>query len=704
MKNLPSQNGFSLIELLVSSIVITIIGAAAYSANSALMQANEVNRNNVIGVNFLRKSIEEVRQAVKNNFDDIGQGTCQFGAGNSCGFDPDTTKAFPGFTRRPMIVQSVSGSTELKRITITVDWKDFGKDRSMTSVLYLSRPSATLPGNLVGLAYNKDTKQPVAGVDIVATRINPARTLPTLSAAAVFPAASDNKDSNYSFLNPAGQYQMETGSWNLTARVQGYLDYNVPSVDIKNNEETRENLPLTPVPDATINVVFNPSGAPAGFSAPFGKVGLYKEGSLFEEVDSAGSHTFTISFTDEDQQCFTVATRDLYKSGYAGGFSCSPPQSQDPRGWSSAVVADNGALSCSKPWNGSSASGVDRICVKPGDTKSVNVPLNPVAVRTITGFIRDQNAQPIANAPINILWHDGGNYPWPGKTTPITANSSGFYTAVVPALQELFPNSSANYLRLSSSAVAPIKNCCDITSTTTVTGTIRPGPLFRGNALASQDMVLATALITRKCGDARGSVRDAKTTSLLGSVSVNLSRAATTNAGGAYLYQCAAGVTPPYSIIANSYTMTASKSGYYTFSTAGNSVYSRLNSGTIAIAADVVNTVGDVGLWPQGFGRINVTVLRQGTSTPISNAAVSVSGPTNTTLSSGPGGVYAFNNILETWPVPEVVGNPKFNQTARQYSIRVTHSAYEDSTPVTLTLSRNETKDVTISMSPKGGM
>lgn len=699
-----SKNGFSLVELIISSVVISVIGAAAWSSSSALMQANEVNRNNVIGVNLLRKSQEETRQVAQSNFDTIGTGTCNFGVGNTCGFE-DITATFPGFTRI-MTVGPYSGSAELKQVNVTVSWTALGQPRTLTSIILLSRPSQALPGNVMGLISNGMTGAPIGGVDIVATRSSPVMTLPAISSVITTPMP-DGQNRNYTFLNMANQFQMEAGTWNLRARLPGYVDYVHPTaILVTPNTEQRINIQLTPAPNASIRVNLAPVGTPPGFNAPFGRVGIYKGGALVSEVNSGGSNVFSIPFTSTAQQCFTVATRDMFGSGYAGGFSCSPPQTQDPRGWSSAVVQADNSLNCSRPWNGNSSPGVDRICVVPGEILIVSVPLSPVATRTITGYVRDQNGVPIANAPVAIRWHDGGNYPWPGKAPTITTNSSGFYSAVVPALQELLGNSAGNYLRVTASANAPFLRCCDVSRNEQVSNTIRSGPLFTGNAISSQDIVLTTTLRTDVCGDAGGSVRDARTTNPLSGVSVNLSRAGTTDFSGAYAYQCAGGVTPPYSIVAGAYTLTATRTGYYDYNSGGNSVYSRLNAtGRVSVAGNQVNAVGSIALWPQGFGTLNITVLRQGTATPVANASVALSGPTSVSLSSGsPAGVYTFNNVLETWPVPEVLGNPQFNQTVRSYTVRVTHPAYEDAVPLIVTLNRGETKSVSITMIPKGGM
>ena len=699
-----SKNGFSLVELIISSVVISVIGAAAWSSSSALMQANEVNRNNVIGVNLLRKSQEEVRQVAQSNFDTIGTGSCHFGVGNTCGFE-DITATFPGYTRT-MTVGPYSGSTELKQVNVTVSWTALGQPRTLTSIILLSRPSQAVPGNVMGLITNGMTGAPIGGVDILVTRSSPAKTLPTISSIITTPMP-DGQNRNYTFLNMANQFQMEAGTWSLTARLPGYVDYVHPTaILVTPNTEQRINIQMTPSPNATITVYLSPQGTPPGFNAPFGRVGLYKGGALISEVNSAGANTFSIPFTSMSQQCFTVATRDMYRSGYAGGFSCSPPQTQDPRGWSSSVVQADNSLVCSRPWNGSSATGIDRVCVSPGEARIISVPVVPVATRTVTGYVRRQDGTPIANTPVVIRWHDGGDYPWPQKSPTVTTNSSGFYSAIVPALQELFANSVGNYLRVTSSALVPVLRCCNVATNEQVSATIRSGPLFRGNALPSQDITISTVNRTDVCGDASGSIRDARTGSPLSGVAVNLSRAGTTDSSGAYMYRCAAGVTPPYSIVAGTYTLTATRTGYYAYNSGGNSVYSRLNAtGGVPVAGNQVNAVGSIGLWPQGSGTLNITVLRQGTATPVTNASVALSGPTSVNLSSGSsGGVYAFNNILETWPVPEVLGNPQFNQTVRTYTVRVTHSAYEDAVPLSVTLNRGETKSVSITMIPKGGM
>ena len=363
-----------------------------------------------MAVNLLRKSQEEVRRVVQNNFDNLGLGACNFSAANSCGFE-DITASYPGYTRT-LTVNAIAGTTELKHAVVTINWTELNRARTLRSVILISRPARALPGNIIGRVTDRLTGNPIAGVNIVAVKASPPTTVPTTSQAVNLPRA-DGKVVNYSFVNALNQFQMNVGSWNLTATASGYKPYTHPAaIEIQANTEEQVDFSMEAAPkNAKITVNLVKGGAPVTYNANI-PVGLYKAGSLISQNSVSGSYTFPdITFADTAPQCFTVSTNNAYRSGFAGNFSCNPPRTQEPLGWSSAVVQADSSLRCAVPWNGNSAAGVDRICVNPGDNISVSVPVVPVATATVSGYVRDQNNLPISGADVLIRWHDNGNYP-----------------------------------------------------------------------------------------------------------------------------------------------------------------------------------------------------------------------------------------------------------------------------------------------------
>ncbi len=705
MHHKRSSYGFTLIELLVSAVVVSLVGSAAWFSASVLMQTNEVTSNNIVAVNLLRKSQEEVRRVVQNNFDNIGLGSCTFVNANTCGFE-DISANFPGYTRT-LAVLTPGGTTELKHVLIVIGWNELGRARTLRSVILLSRPARSLPGNIIGNVTDRTSGVRIAAATIVAVKASPPMTLPTTSQAGDVPR-TDGRSVNFSFVNAVNQFQMDAGNWTLSATAAGYRPYIHPAgIEIQSNTEEQVNFSMERAPTpARISVRLTNSGAPVTYAMNI-PVGLYQRGSSVAQATVSGLYTFPdITFDDTTPKCFTVATNNAYQSGFSGNFSCSSaPRTQEPRGWSSSVVQGTGSLLCAQPWNGSSAPGVDRICVSPGDNVEVNIPVVPVATATINGYVRDSNGVPISNADITIRWPDNGNYPWPNKPSLVRTDVNGLYTAIVPAVQSLFPNNAANYLRISASANANITRCCNIPGTVRVNSPVVTfGPLVSGDIRSGGDLTVTTTPQSERCGDAQGLFRDGRTGSGLSGVAVTLATVLNTTASGSYIFQCTPPVAGAFSIPVRNYTLTATKANYYSFTTAGNEYYTRVGSGVVAVNEALMNSVGTLDLWPRGTGTVRVNVVRQGSSAPIVGASVSLSGPASINRSSDASGLALFNNATESWPVPEVVGNARYNQTVRDYTVSVTHSAYENAGQSAVKLDRGNTVTITVTMIPKGGM
>ncbi len=703
MKKNRFFSGFTLIELLVSAVVISVLGSAAWYSAMVLMQANEVTSNNIVAVNLLRKSQEEVRRVAQSNFDNLGLGTCNFSAGNTCGFE-DITVSFPGYTRT-LTVTASGATTELKQAVITLNWTELGRARNLRSAILLSRPPRSLPGNIIGRVTDSATGNKISGVSIVASKASPPMTVPTTSQAADLPR-TDGKSVNFTFVNATNQYQMDAGSWSLTAAAAGYKPFTYPGlIEIESNTEEQVNFAMEAAPrNAKITVSLVKGGLAVSY-VPNISVGLYKAGVVVSQNNVSGTYTFPdITFTDTVAQCFTIATNNAYRSGFAGNFSCNPPRIQDPLGWSSSVVQADNSLTCSQPRIGNSTPGVDRICVNPGDNVTVAIPIVPVATATVSGYVRDQNNNPIAGADVFVGWHDTGNYPWPNKSAAIKADANGFYTAVVPAEQAMFPNIAGNYIKMGATTNVSIIQCCNIQGTVTVASAVSTvGPLFAGDS-RTNDLVISTVPQNVNCGDAQGTVRDGSTGSGLPSAVVTLATAANSSGSGAYQFLCAPTGPGKYSIPTNNYTLTAAKPNYYSFTSAGNNYYARFGTGVINVAPGVLNTVGTFDLWPQGFGVVRVNVVRQGSGSSVTGAAVSLSGPAALNMPSDAGGLALFSTVLESWPVPAVVGNLKYNQTIMSYTLTVTHPAYENFAQAGIKVDKGNTVTITATLIPKGGM
>lgn len=704
MNHQQLSKGFTLIELLVSAVIISLLGSAAWFSASVLMQANEVTSNNIVAVNLLRKSQEEVRRVAQNNFDHLGLGDCRFTEPNSCGFE-HIAQSFPGYTRT-LTVTTPRGTTELKHALIEIHWTELERRRTLQSVILLSRPARSLPGNIIGRVTDGTSGAPIAGANIVVVKASPPMTLPATSQANDLPR-TDGRTVNFSFVNALNQFQMDAGNWTLSATAAGYKPYIHPAaIEIQSNVEEQVNFTMERAPaNAKIKVKLIKGGAPVSY-IPNIPIALYKNGSAVAQGSVRDTYTFPeISFNDAAEQCFTIATNNAYQSGFAGDFSCASSRTQEPRGWSSAVVQADGGLRCSQPWNGNSSPGVDRICVRPGDDIEVSIPVVPVATATINGYVRNQNKDPISGAEIIVRWPDNGNYPWPHKTSTIKTDANGFYTAIVPAAQSMFSNVPSNYIRLFASVDVSITRCCNIEGVVKVNSPPSAvGPLVANDIKSAGDLSVSTAPQSEKCGDAQGVIIDGSAGSGLLDTTITLATSINSTASGSYIFQCAKPVSGTFSVPAKNYTLTASKANFYGFTTSGNEYYTRVGAGVVAVQEGLVNSIGTLELWPKGYGTVRVKIVRHGTGTPVVGAVVTLWGSVNYSGVSNANGELVLENVLETWPVHGVLGNPKYNQTVRDYAAGATHTAYEDGYQLGVKLERGDTITITFTLIPKGGM
>ncbi|VAX34978.1 hypothetical protein MNBD_UNCLBAC01-2134, partial [hydrothermal vent metagenome] len=508
MKKLISKKGFTLLETIVSGIIIAIVSATAFFSVVSLRKVDDITLNRVAAVNLIRLSQEEVRRIGQTKFNDLGNGTCNFNNGNICGFK-DIATIFPGFTRTLTVVNE-AGDAELKRILINVSWTESGRAQELNSVILFSRPPNPLPGNLIGLVTNSDSGDRIDGVQI---------TLSDLAGTGLTYLAGSKKDvipredgliTNYTFFD--GSFKIKPGSYFLTATHSGFQNYpdGAPViVTITSNSELPPfDFQMDPNPDdGNIIVQFFSGGNPV-FVNNNSNVFLYDDSSERERLRNRNIFNFTIPFTDLNPQSFTVKTEYLYRSGFVGDFNCNQPQTHDARGWSSAVIGPPPA-SCTNPWNGNAAT--DRLTVTSGATVTENAVVVPVPTATVQGRVEDQNGMPIANARIYARYPNNRNYTFSGGIL-FTTEANGEYSVTVPAAQAMFEDSLGNYVRIWARAQVPITRCCEEASmvwrdSSRSDPLQRVGPLYEGNVL-SKDLVIDTTPIVRDCGDAHGTVRE----------------------------------------------------------------------------------------------------------------------------------------------------------------------------------------------------
>jgi type II secretory pathway pseudopilin PulG len=229
LRRLLQIRAFTLVEVLVSAVIIVSVAASAGVGITALFQSSERSSRRSQAVSLLQKSQEEVFRAAQIFFDILE--TCYFSCGAStvCGFDDtcDQTQfpGYDGFTRE-LSVTTESGA-ELKRSLVTVRWTDVqGQDQSVSSVMLIPRASDPLPGNIIGTVSSDDPTQGLlSGVTVRVVQQQGAGTVAQVTSQGSLNAMSANFD-----ISSGGAFFLPVGTYMLTASGAGHLPYTHPSL------------------------------------------------------------------------------------------------------------------------------------------------------------------------------------------------------------------------------------------------------------------------------------------------------------------------------------------------------------------------------------------------------------------------------------------------------------------------------------------
>ncbi len=707
MKQLFSHKGFTLVEVLVGLTIVSIISAASFTTVSILTKSTEASRNRIIAVNFMQKSMEEVRRVAQTEFDNLE--TCAFPAGavttgDACGFEP-TLAEFPDFSRTLTVADEYLNSEELKRVTVTTNWSEMGVARSLTNVILLSRPPDPLPGDIWGKVYREGNEADLlSNANISVTKVDG-----TDNQNAISKGVLDTDGHNYDFKEAvSGQFKLEAGSWTMHVTRSGFEDYDYPgTIEVPpGGPPVTVDIPMTALPEpahVTYQLYDGDTGANIG-NFNYGYVYL-REGSgswprFNQNRYRDPNHTFEIPFGDpndanyHDPICMTLFTWRTTRASYAYRVNSLGPQSctydYNPNGWSSSYVRDDaGTLMCANPhWDTSNAGGIDRICVHPGDNITVRVPLHRVPFVTVTG--RLQNYDTTRDFYVYVRYPRNLGTDWVYqpyyRRVHIPANPAGEFSIQVPAAQSLTANGDPyNYYTLIRPyAYVNYTACCesDVGAWTWYEGLTnaedyRPvGPLFEGDTPRDAGVFVMPGHSNAICGDAEGEIVDAKTGGAIHLADVNIRGAVDgTNGAGKYQHKCqgagyridAAGGNQRVRV-----TYTRNPDLYYDLDTNGNTYYSS-KTGIDIIPNNTASWNGK--LWPIGRGTVRVTVLDRSTMVPIVGATVTLypyNGGSTTAVTDG-SGLAIFNNVLETWPPPSMDPlDTYYNHTVRNHSVSVT--------------------------------
>lgn len=678
-----SNKAFSLLEVLVSLVLITIVGTASWTATQTLSMTSEATNNRVIAEKIITKTQEELRRAAstKSGFDSL----------ESHVFENITT-SYPGFNRFiNFIPQTIS---DFKKARIRVTFRERKVSKTLESIVMLAAPADGLPSNLFGNVYDSVNRTTiVGGVKLEIKDPVTGQVITTISSAT--PLMKNGVSYNYDFAEPGtNRYRIKSGvPLLLNTQKDNYVDkVNSPVAAIDSSIEQPMDIYIVPSPTATITARFSnlpPVALP---------IMLYENGEQKDSKNITSSVTFTVSFDKSTtKRCFTLATQEAYKARMVGDLSCKTDKRYHAEGWSSAFVNNDGSIDCSAGkdgWTGKDEA--EDICVQPGETRGIDVPLVPVPVEIVRGTVLEKQTPP-PHTPIQNTGMLSGDHiemmvRWSNcSVTDISkcwrwngldlANPDGTYSIAIPVQDVIFFNEDTQggtilYANYFYTKVA----CCNAPSLQ-VSGSAQKPVNFEmkegGGPYIGKDHIIDTPDFYA-CGNISGKIVDTSGQNVTGSTTITLFRytqdtpADAPSTDGNYAFKCTNASF--YRVPVSKYNIRLTNDDYYPYDSTGNDFYTA-KPWPIDLKNDK-DDLKDVNFTLLHRGKANITgfvTYKQGTeSIPVKNTVIKLtaySGEKPFTAITDDKGKYTLNNIPETWPPPTLGSD--YQGTIKTHTITV---------------------------------
>ncbi len=674
------KKSFTLVEILISTLIIAIVSLAAYISLTTLSRVEERSGDTITAHNLTLSAYEEIKARSYRDEDFFNNLTSIYPSDSDV-WESFDIKGYPDDFFERLIAVEDDASSEFEHIRVSVRWREEGDWRRIDKAFSLARPPDPLPGNIEGTV-SEGLADPIQGVLIE---------IQEAESGLMISVHTDNRG-YFTFENEDGNYQLSAGTYSLSATHERYEPVVLMEVVVNPDESTEVDIQMQPLPEELKGTITGRFIDPDGSPVRDLQVRLYSGGSYQRGTSTGNDGTFRfrevpVEDGDGNSLSYTVATNDAYRVGYCGRI---PHQGWGKQwhymGWSSSLDRGGGTILAGNPWWGSTATDRIEVIPDPGITDMGSIVIYPVPTATMSGTVRYQGAG-VDRARVSRWWHD---WVWLGS---VRTNNTGQYTMAVPAAQELFPDDNRYRLRVRGSMGGSPPDGCGYTPE------YRRAPsLYVGTSVANFDFDLGT----RFCGNVDGHIRDDITLGGLSAATVTVrGRSGSSNALGNYCVpEGGCGAPPRYTVATGRHALEAERNGYYAYTTEGNRWYARIGGGRPVHVEANETTEYNFRMFPRGYGGVEGAVLDSITGNPIEDVEVvfRLYDGGRHRVSTESDGEFSIDPVLESWPPPpDILNNHDgyYNTGERLHRFSIDGGdEYEPYSRGGIEVIRNQTTDV----------
>ncbi|MDD3375693.1 MAG: prepilin-type N-terminal cleavage/methylation domain-containing protein [Candidatus Omnitrophica bacterium] len=674
-----SNQGFTLLEVLVSGIILGIISFSTYTVFNNFSSSQVRSQDRIVAADAVTSQFENIKRGVESNPATFSTLT------SDPNWIPINVPNYPaGHFQQRVTYTPNTPQANITQVVVELQWTDQkGATQQSSNVFSLSEPSSFVFGDIIGTVFdNTNPASPVPLQNAVVRIANAPAAAPWV----VNQFVRTDPSGNYSFKNLQGRNTLPVGNgYRLRASFTGLQTLTQPqapaaAINLPDIPDIVQDFYLVPS-RATISGRLVDSSNNQGIAGRSVSLDTHTTPVDHDvlQTDAQGNFSLNISnfSTTVTQRCYTVATGSADTAlvdfpsyfiqggqGFVGNF-CGQ---KFAKGWSSSVLGNNPAPAMSlcpaaigNPWFGSVATEAEMdmngdatrgICVSAGD----NVNLGDITLEPIQDFstlmitvdvaaISLPAITPNSDVLVKVQWGDGS--PFAELTTPFTGASTYNLSIQVPWLDLI--GVDPNYMFTQAFLNANVGACCGALGEQDIAFKSEKTAVVIDSALESVVLDIDDDPGSL-CGDANGSLSNLETGAPFGSADCRVTITGQTFGvsleaeGCNWSFHCCP--TCPDNLIPekgvalqDTYKIDFNKAAYYERSSCGICAWPHKPVEVLSIAPNTILYDGsgtiigkqinstpvphNVGLYRKGYGTISGQVVDQD-GNPVSFAEVSL--------------------------------------------------------------------------------